>query len=407
MAYRSLLQEEMFRALFEFATEGILIVDEQGKIVMANPSSEALFGYDKGALIEQPIEVLIPQRFSGGHHAMRNRFHQNPSARSMGIGRDLFGITKKGVEMPVEVSLSPFESNGRKFVIAFVIDISVRKQQELNIQQQKETLEKLTLDLEKRVRDRTMILEEALQQLEISREELQQSLEKEKEVNEMKSRFVSMASHEFRTPLATILSSLTLVGKYSELNNKEKQEHHMHRIKSAVSHMTDLLDDVLSISKLEEGKITIMQEVFDIVHFSENVIQELQELCKKGQKIVYQHQGSETVHIDKKVLRIIYFNFISNAIKFSPTHSYIDVSTVSSSDYLEIHIKDQGIGIGEEDKKHLFERFFRGNNVMNIQGTGLGLSIVARYVELLNGEITVQSALNKGTVFTIKIPNTK
>ena len=374
MAY-SLLQEEMFKALFEFTTEGILIVDVQGHIVMANPSSENLFGYNKGELIGQPIEVLIPRRFSGGHHAMRDKFNRNPQARSMGIGRDLFGITKNGKEMPVEVSLSPFESDGKKYVIAFIIDISVRKQQELSIQQQKESLEKLALELEKRVKDRTMILEEALQQLEISREELQQSLEKEKELNEMKSRFVSMASHEFRTPLATILSSLTLVGKYTELNNTEKQAHHMSRIKSAVTHMTDLLDDVLSISKLEEGKITTLNENFNLVQFSETVMQELQELCKRGQKIKYKHTGRENICLDKKVLRIVYFNFISNAIKFSPENASIEACTVLFEDHLQIQIKDHGIGITEEDKKHLFERFFRGNNVMNIQGTGLGLSI--------------------------------
>jgi PAS domain S-box-containing protein len=399
--------EEYFRALFEFATEGIIVANTSGVIVLANPAAEALFGYDPAELIGQEVEVLIPKKAADHHIALRNNYHAHPGPRSMGTGRDLFGIKKDCSEFSVEVSLSPFKTSDGDFVIAFIIDISVRKQMYLDIKQKKKELEKLTLELEKRVKNRTMILEEALQQLEISREELKTALEKEKELNEMKSRFVSMASHEFRTPLATILSSLALVSKYGEIGETEKQQRHIQRIKESISHLTDLLNDVLSISKLEEGKTSINSELFDLTSYTAEIIHELQMLAQKGQQVVYKHEGLHKIYTDKKALRIIFFNLISNAIKFSPEKSAIEVTTIVSDESIQIKIQDHGVGISEEDKEHLFERFFRGRNVTNIQGTGLGLSIVARYIELFNGTIAVESMVNEGTTFNIVIPNIK
>ncbi|MCU0320773.1 MAG: PAS domain-containing sensor histidine kinase [Chitinophagaceae bacterium] len=397
--------EVQFKALFEFASEGILVANQLGTIILANPAAEYLFGYDKDELINQKVEVLIPRKIAQNHTSLRDKFHQKPSPRSMGTGRDLFGLKKDGTEFPVEVSLSPFSSDEGVFVIAFVIDISIRKKLDADVQQQKKELEKLTLELEKRVKDRTMILEEALQQLEISREELTAALDKEKELNEMKTRFVSMASHEFRTPLATILSSLSLVSKYGELDEKEKQQRHIVRIKESINHLTDLLNDVLSISKLEEGKTTISFEAFDITIFTAETIHELQLLAQRGQQIVYKHEGRQEVMLDKKGLRIILFNLISNAIKFSPEKSSIEVYTKANEIQTEIIIKDFGVGISKEDQENLFQRFFRGRNVTNIQGTGLGLSIVARYIELFNGSIHVESEVNEGTTFNIALPN--
>ncbi len=397
--------EVQFKALFEFASEGILVANKSGTIILANPAAEHLFGYDIGGLVDQKVEILIPRKTAQHHNDLRTKFHQNPSPRSMGSGRDLFGLKKDGTEFPVEVSLSPFKSDEGEFVIAFVIDISIRRKLDADIQQQKKELEKLTLELEKRVKDRTMILEEALQQLEISREELTIALDKEKELNEMKSRFVSMASHEFRTPLATILSSLSLVSKYGELDEKEKQQRHIVRIKESISHLTDLLNDVLSISKLEEGKTTITLEAFDITAYTVEIIHELQLLAQRGQQIIYKHTGSQNVFLDKKGLRIILFNLISNAIKFSPEKSNIEVYTNVSNEQTDIIIKDFGVGISKEDQENLFQRFFRGRNVTNIQGTGLGLSIVARYIELFNGRIQVESEVNEGTTFNIALPN--
>ncbi len=397
--------EEKFKALFEYATEGILLVNQSGKIILANPACEKLFGYENGELQGNPIELLIPQRFAHNHSAHREKFNKNPHPRTMGIGMDLYGKRKNSEEFSVEVSLSPLETSTEKFVIAFIIDITTRKKNEDYIKKQKEELEILTKDLEKRVKDRTMILEEALHQLEKSREELSIALEKEKELNEMKSRFVSMASHEFRTPLATILSSIVLVTKYREQNDKENEMRHIERVKSSVSHMTDILNDMLSISKLEEGKITAALERFDIIEFVTQVVTELQAVAKNGQRIIYNHDGLREVYLDKKILRNLFFNLISNAIKFSPENKTIDVTTHVSGIQLRLTVRDHGIGISEEDKEHLFERFFRGHNATNIQGTGLGLNIVAKYIEILNGDINFESKVGEGTTFIIQLPN--
>jgi len=394
-----------FRALFEYANEGIVVTDSDATIIMANPAIEKLFGYAKDSLKGKKIEVLIPERVAERHVQYRQQYNKAPHARSMGIGMNLYARKQTGEEFPVEVSLSPFTIEDKKFIIAFVIDITARKKNEDAIRQQNAELEKMANELEKRVKDRTLILEEALQQLENSREELSDALEKEKELNELKSRFVSMASHEFRTPLATIMSSLSLVIKYAEKGDAEKQQKHTQRIKSAIAHMTDILNDVLSVSKLEEGKIIITPEEFELPEFVSLVIQELQSLAKQGQHIAYTHNGEAIVCLDKKIVRIILFNLVSNAIKFSNEDQWIHVSTQVTDKQISIQVKDEGIGISAEDKEHLFERFFRAHNATNIQGTGLGLNIITKYLEIMSGDIQVESELGAGSTFIIHIPN--
>ncbi|MEI6184364.1 MAG: PAS domain-containing sensor histidine kinase [Bacteroidota bacterium] len=394
-----------FSALFEFATEGILVINDTGKIIMANPAVLSLFGYAEKELINQRIEILIPERFAGNHSHHRNTYAENPKPRTMGIGMDLYAKKKDGSEFPVEISLSPFKDEDGSFTIAFIIDITTRKQIEDAVVHQRNELEKLTNELEKRVRNRTMILEEALHDLENSREELSAALEKEKELNELKSRFVSMASHEFRTPLATILSSLSLVNKYSELNDTTNQTKHINRIKTSVSHLTEILNDTLSISRLEEGKVLMTYTHFDLEIFIGETLQELQAIAKKGQQITYTHNGIKKIFMDIKILKQIIFNLVSNAIKFSPDNSVIEIYTQAYPSNLTLQITDNGIGIPEEDKEHMFERFFRAQNATNVQGTGLGLNIVAKFVELLKGNITFESQYGKGTTFFIKLPN--
>ena len=399
-----LSSEEKFSALFEYASEGIVVIDDAGHIILSNPSCEKLFGYREGELIGKPIETLIPKRFSNHSHH-REKYAKSPHPRSMGIGMDLFGKKKDGGEIPVEISLSPFSNDDGKFVIAFIIDITVRKKSEEILKTQKEELQQLANELDKRVKDRTMILEEALHELENSREELSIALEKEKELTELKTRFVSMASHEFRTPLATILSSLSLVTKYGEIGEKDNQVKHINRIKTSITHLTDILNDMLSLSKLEEGKIIAVPDLFNIKEFTALAIQELQTLAKAGQQVHYYHSGNQEVYLDHKILKNILFNLVSNAIKFSPLAKPIEVFTMVNESFIELKVKDSGIGIPEEDQEHLFQRFFRGHNAANIQGTGLGLNIVARYVELMNGTITFESKSEKGTTFIIKLPN--
>ncbi len=398
-------------SLLENATEGIILTDGSGKIVLANPSAEKMFGYDNSELKGKPIEILIPERFRPHHQELREGFHRSPSNRAMGQNRDLYGRRKDGSDIPVEVSLSHYRHEGELFVIAFIVDITRRKEIEASmLNQQKELqkvsseIRKLNAELEAKVEERTIILKEALQRLEESQTELSEALKKEKQLNEIKSRFVSMASHEFRTPLSTVLSSASLLAKYTGADDQDKRNRHIDKIKNSVKHLNDILEDFLSLGKLDEGKVEVQYLPFNIKEFIEEVAEELRGLLKSGQRLEYKHEGSDMVTSDKKLLKNILFNLSSNAIKFSPEQSVIELYSKVSEEGITISVKDYGIGISTADQEHLFSSFFRAANALNIQGTGLGLHLVKRYTGLLGGTINLQSGLNKGTLVTIFIP---
>ncbi len=384
-------------ALFKYATEGILLANQAGEIVRLNPSAEKLFGYENAELKGQKIEVLIPMRYSHKHIGYREKYTDKPHARSMGAGFELYGLKKDGTEFPVEISLSPYSTDEGSFIMAFIMDITIRKQSE-------EKQKNYSVELEKQVKNRTLILEEAIEELEKTKRELHLALQKERELNELKSRFVSMASHEFRTPLTTMMSSLSLVTRYGEQNDKESQSKHVTKIKTSINNLTDILNDFLSVSKLEEGKVENRPEAIELKTLMADIIADMQTMATGDQKIIQQHSGKETVWLDKKLLKNILFNLISNAVKFSPGQAIVEVNTQVNNSTIRIEVKDHGIGISKEDQKHLFERFFRGHNAMHIQGTGLGLNIVTRYAELMNASLDFESAENKGTTFTIIIP---
>jgi PAS domain S-box-containing protein len=388
---------ESINALFEFATEGIIICNKQGQITKANPSSERLFGYEKGELIGKVVDDLVPSRFSNHKHH-RDSYNKDPHPRSMGKNMVLFAKRKDNSEFPVEISLSHYKSGDEPFVIAFVIDITERKQHEDNIKT-------LNQNLEKKVKERTNILQEALMELENSKEQLSKALENEKELNDMKSRFVTMASHEFRTPLSTILSSASLIGKYTTESDDEKRQKHVKRVKSAVANMTLILNDFLSAEKLEEGKVFVRREDLALPNLINEVLLEMNDILKPGQKVEYLHEGKNTALLDRQMIRNIILNLVSNAIKFSLENKVIKVNSKITDKETIIKVEDSGIGIPKEEQDHLFERFFRAKNVTNIQGTGLGLNIVMKYVEAMNGKMNFESQLDVGTTFTIIIPN--
>ena len=400
---------ERFEALFEFASLGIVVTDAEGRIEMVNQFLLSQFGYSNNEeLVSKNIEVLIPRRYDHIHHKHRENYTKNPSHRPMGIGRDLFGLRNDGTEFPVEVSLSNFNTSEGMFVIAFVSDITLRKQIENSVIVQKEQLEannrkieELNDELEEKVELRTSQLQLALQQIEASRDELTQALSKEKELGDLKSRFVSMASHEFRTPLSTILSSASLLAKYVESSEQDKRDRHINRIKASVNNLTSILNEFLSIGKIEDGKIEIKNTRLNIKEFITQLCSEMQVHAKPGQIIIYSHTGWDWLVIDELLLRNIIFNLLSNAIKFSAENEKILIDSYNTGGQFTMRIKDYGMGIPAKDQLHLFERFFRAGNVTNIQGTGLGLHIVAKYVELMKGTITWKSELEKGTEFSI------
>ena len=411
--YRNIEAEQhQVNALFEHATEGMVLTNEKGKIVLLNPAAYRLFQYDHGELLNQSIDILIPQRFHGRHVADREGFYQHPGNRTMGHGRDLFARKKDGAEFPVEVSLSYYRQNNVLYVIAFIVDITERKKAEQDLLQKQEELKRITEDigklnteLEMKVEQRTLILREALQELERSQGELSEALNKEKELNEIKSRFVSMASHEFRTPLSTVLSSAALLGRYRLTEDQDKRDKHIKRIKDTVKHLNDMLADFLSLGKLEEGKVMTEPAEFGVHDFLDEVVEEMRSLAKPGQLIHCEYAGADTFITDKRLLKNILINLLSNAAKFSPEGATIWLRvTHAAGSGLTLEVKDEGIGISGEDQQHLFSSFFRGGNALNIEGTGLGLHIVKRYVDLLGGAIHLESALGDGTCITVDLP---
>jgi signal transduction histidine kinase len=273
-------------------------------------------------------------------------------------------------------------------------------------------IQTLNSELEARVAERTQELAEAIRKLEHTNHSLQEAeqevrkaLQKERELNELKSRFVTIASHEFRTPLSTVLSSASLIGKYKLSEEDDKRQKHVDRIKSAVSNLTTILNDFLSISRIEEGKIYNVPSTFDLVALITEIREELQGFLKAGQKIEYQHSGSETeVYLDKQLLKNSLFNLLSNASKYSAEGKSIILRSSINEQGTSLTVQDQGIGIPEADQAHLFTPFFRAHNVTNIQGTGLGLNIVKKYIDIMNGSLHFKSVLDAGSTFTISFP---
>jgi PAS domain S-box-containing protein len=402
---------EMLNSLFEYATEGIIICDQSGVIQLSNPAAERMFGYEKDGLKGKKIEVLLPARFHHKHVKERENYTSKPEPRTMGHGRDLFGARKDGSEIMVEVSLSPFETTHGKFVMSFVVDISERKKSEAalrvaheKLRQTSDALSTLNADLESKVHARTEELAEAIQRLAESKKEVLGALEKEKELNELKSRFITTASHEFRTPLGTILSSASLIGRYNSEEEAEKRHKHIDRIKSAVNNLTEILNDFLSVEKLEEGVLRSDPEFFDLEKLLSDSCEDMQNTAKKEQTIRFTFEGSKEVFLDPQLLKNAFLNLLSNAIKYSPEEKPIAVKVISGNEKIKIDITDNGIGIPENDQQNIFERFYRAGNSGNIQGTGLGLNIVKKYIELMKGEIYFKSKPGEGSTFTIELP---
>ncbi|HEY5369791.1 MAG TPA: PAS domain S-box protein [Hanamia sp.] len=650
-----------FEAFFEHATMGIVVADGNGKTVAINPFALKEFGYSEDELIGKKIEILIPQRFHHKHIHHREKYAENPQTRPMGLGMDLFGIRRDGTEFPVEVSLGHYTSNGGKYIVAFITNISVRKAAEAEI-------EKLNIELENTVTHRTKDLQEAMQllgktnerlenvlsfqktlldtagamiiatdengiiklfnpeaalklgysqseilnketpvlfhdkkdidkkrkellklfginlknsfdvlveqarrniheeeqyiyvgkagvsfpvsltitvlrgvegnitgyvgiaidiserikaekelknvkqlflqllhnypdgaisiidknyhfvytggelhkrlhsdigqligkemypkfpeplrqiifvmlenvfqdkvfisdfelpypivgrtyiidafplmeedgsvnnigviiknisKLKKAEEDLREALKIEKNLGELKSRFVSMASHEFRTPLSTVLSSAYLIEKYASGEEQPKREKHLQRIVSSVNMLTDILNDFLSLGKMEEGKLQAKFSEFSIEEMIHATLEEIKNNFKKDQQINYQHQGNPDVFLDNSLLKHIVMNLVSNASKFSSDTSTIDIKTTNQNEQIILSVKDNGIGISLEDQQHLTERFFRGTNAGNIQGTGLGLHIISKYAELMHAKMQCKSELEKGTEFVV------
>jgi len=403
---------EIFRQIFQSSIEAIIMVDKEGRILLTNPVSERMFGFEADGLMGKCIDDLLPEHLRKRHVVYRNQFNEHPEPRPMGMGRDLTAKRKDGGEFPVSVSLSFMTIEGEIMVMAFISDMTERKRAEEALKRSEEQLLVYASELEKKVQSRTEDLNDTIKELEKevkvrkkAEQEARKALGRERELNELKSKFVSIASHEFRTPLSTVLSSASLIDQYNERMEKDKVKKHVQRIKSSVNHLTSILNDFLSLGKLEEGKVDVVRERILAPDFLKEVEEEINSTLKSGQHLIIScEEVVQPIYSDVRILRNILFNLLSNAIKYSDQGKPIYITCKEGKDTVSFTIRDEGIGIPEEDQKHMFDRFFRASNAGNVQGTGLGLNIVKRYVELLGGNISFSSRYGKGSIFTVQIP---
>jgi len=284
---------------------------------------------------------------------------------------------KDGSIYPVEVHLQISHLDKKQVGVAIVLDITERKS--------------YTEKLERTVEQRT--------------QQLSAALEKEKSLNELKTKFLSLVSHEFKTPLTSILTSITLLSKYTNTDQQEKREKHIGTIKSKVKYLDNILSDFLSIERLETGQVRYTTSTFLLSKVINEVVYSANSLLKEGQRINYpQHIDDIMVTFDEKILALSLTNLLNNAIKYSTENSSIEVLVEQNENHLTVHISDQGIGIPKEEQSFIFDRYFRASNVLTTQGTGIGLNIAKQHLENLGAEIAFESKEGKGTRFTIQIP---
>lgn len=385
----------LLEAIIETAIDGIITIDQRGKIESLNPAALKLFGYAIEEVVGQNISVLMPEPDKGAHDGYLEHYKQTGEKHIIGTGREVRGLRKDGSTFPFRLAVSEVQYEDRKIYTGFIHDLSREKEAE-------ERLREYATELENLVDERTKSLKKTVTALREAKEEVSLSLEKEKELNQLKSRFVSMASHEFRTPLSSVQLSSSLIEKYAQPFQNKHIEKHVQKIKNAVGNLTTILNDFLSLERLEAGRVEPAFQEFDLVKLAEEITEEMQMIAKQDQNIIYQHTGLQSVvALDLNLLKNCMINLINNAIKYSGEHTFIEFNTEINDKQCIVTIKDNGIGIPDTDQKHLFQPFFRAHNTGNIPGTGLGLNIVLRYAGLMRGELQFESKINQGTTFIL------
>lgn len=403
---------QIFNILFEAASEGIIVVDSTQHIVAVNVAAENMFGYEKGELNEQHLNLLIPTKYHTNHHHHFEDFIEHSEKRQMGHGRVLHGIKKDGSLFPVEAGLNPFEKDGQEFVMSLIIDISVRMETERQIHD-------LNSHLEEKIKTRTGELSESINKLEelnknlqneiskrkAAEEKIKDALQKEKELSELKTKFLSLVSHEFKTPLSGILTSATLAEKYTENEQQDKREKHLGTIRNKVHYLNNILNDFLSIERLDSGKGQYKYASFSLKRLINEVVYNANVTLKDGQEILYPKDiKDEELYQDEKILELVLSNILGNAIKYSPENTTIKLDVLLKDSKIFFNIQDEGRGIPKKDQKHIFERYFRAENALLDQGTGIGLNISKTHLVNMGGQISFLSEENKGTLFKIEVP---
>jgi len=404
--------EQRLKSIIETAVDGIINIDMRGIIEFINPSALKLFQYTAQEVVGKNVSVLMPEPDQSRHSGYLDNYHKTGKAKIIGVGRQVLGMKKDGSTFPFRLSISEVHLESGKLYTGIIHDLT----EEVKAQH---ALLELNDSLEERVQERTEQLNEAMQSLELTNKSLSKEvakrerkeqevrllLDKEIELGELKSRFVSMASHEFRTPLTGIQSAASLIDRYDDAHQSADRARLTGMIRTSVRNLTNILNDFLSMDKLHSGKVSINRSQFEFEELLEEVIDEIAPTISGGQSITKELNNLESaISADRNILKNVLLNLVSNAIKYSKEGGVVTIQGESSNGRLSVVVIDNGIGIPLVDQKHMYERFFRAHNVTNIKGTGLGLNIVKRYLDLLEGDISFESTEGVGTRFTISVP---
>lgn len=362
--------EIKFRQVIESAPNGIIMIDQEGKVALCNRGIENLFGYDRDELIGTLVESLIPYRFRNKHAGYRKKYLSSPEARQMGTGRDLFGLHKGGYEFPVEIGLNPLETDEGTFVLASVVDISKRR------------------DLDEKIRI-------AAEELQVKNQELEQ--------------FVYSVSHDLRSPLVSIRAFTQRLLKDEAIQAKDQWLDYLGRIDRNVKMMDQLLNDLLNLSRVSQREI-VLEPV--------NLCQTIQKAADTLRASLAQENSNPDIpftiqvqpfrHIVKgqeNLLAQVFTNLFSNSIKYARpgVAAHIEVSARVKNHFFEVSVKDNGRGIPADQREKVFKIFERFHIDVK-EGNGVGLAIVKKIIERHGGSIRYESEENNGTIFTITLP---
>lgn len=402
---QSIYSKKLLESIFTTAIDGIIAINNRGIIKLINNAAATLFQYEIEELIGKNINFLMPEPHHTNHDQYIKNYISTGEAKIIGIGRQVYGLKKDGTQFPFQLAVSEVKSGDEHYFTGIIHDLT-------EIFQVNNQLKDMNSQLETLVEKRTTQLEEVINELlktnnklEAKEKSLAKSLEKEKELSELKTRFVSMASHEFRTPLSTIKSSASIIEKYTLTEQQKNRSKHVSRIKNAVNNMTNILTDFLSLDRIEEGILNVALEKHKPFQVLEETIKDFENLIQDGKSIQLTSPNKELEIVsDQRILSNIFINLISNALKYSYPDTTVLVSLEKEDEHCKIQFIDKGIGIPENDQKHLFKKFFRASNAENKEGTGLGLHIIKSYLHLLGGSIIFSSVEHEGSTFTIYLP---